>query len=165
MNLLDIILLILLIPGVIRGISKGFLEQVVSLAGIVLSVYMAYHFSEPVCTWLAQYITVSDTVLHVIGFAVMLVGVLIIVMFFAKLLTKVADMASMGWINRVLGFVFSLAVSAVILSILIILFDTVNTKFELVKSPVLTDSVLYGHLKDLGYLIFPYLKQLLTLGQ
>ena len=165
MNLLDIILLILLSPGVIRGISKGFLEQVVSLAGIVLSVYMAYHFSEPVCTWLAQYITVSDTVLHVIGFAVMLVGVLIIVMFFAKLLTKVADMASMGWINRVLGFVFSLAVSAVILSILIILFDTVNTKFELVKSPVLTDSVLYGHLKDLGYLIFPYLKQLLTLGQ
>ena len=165
MNLLDIILLILLIPGVIRGISKGFLEQVVSLAGIVLSVYMAYHFSEPVCTWLAQYITVSDTVLRVIGFAVMLVGVLIIVMFFAKLLTKVADMASLGWINRVLGFVFSLAVSALILSILIILFDTVNTKFELVKSPVLTDSVLYGHLKDLGYLIFPYLKQLLTFGQ
>ena len=165
MNLLDIILLILLIPGVIRGISKGFLEQVVSLAGIVLSVYMAYHFSEPVCTWLAQYITVSDTVLHVIGFAVMLVGVLIIVMFFAKLLTKVADMASLGWINKVLGFVFSLAVSALILSILIILFDTINTKFELVKSPVLTDSVLYGHLKDLGYLIFPYLKQLLTLGQ
>ena len=165
MNLLDIILLILLIPGIIRGISKGFLEQVVSLAGIVLSVYMAYHFSEPVCTWLAQYITVSDTVLRVIGFAVMLVGVLIIVMFFAKLLTKVADMASLGWINKVLGFVFSLAVSALILSILIILFDTINTKFELVKSPVLTDSVLYGHLKDLGYLIFPYLKQLLTLGQ
>ncbi|MBR4740423.1 MAG: CvpA family protein [Bacteroidales bacterium] len=165
MNLLDIILLILLIPGVIRGISKGFLEQVVSLAGIVLSVYMAYHFSEPVCTWLAQYITVSDTVLRVIGFAVMLVGVLIIVMFFAKLLTKVADMASLGWVNKVLGFVFSVAVSALILSILIILFDTINTKFELVKSPVLTDSVLYGHLKDLGYLIFPYLKQLLTLGQ
>ena len=165
MNLLDIILLILLIPGIIRGISKGFLEQVVSLAGIVLSVYMAYHFSEPVCTWLAQYITVSDTVLRVIGFAVMLVGVLIIVMFFAKLLTKVADMASLGWINKVLGFVFSLAVSALILSILIILFDTINTKFELVKSPVLTDSVLYGHLKDLGSLIFPYLKQLLTLGQ
>jgi len=162
MNLLDIILLILLIPGTIRGISRGFLEQAVTLAGIVLAAYMAYHFSEPVCTWLAQYITVSDTVLHVIGFAVMMLGVLIIVMFFAKLLTRVADMASLGWFNRVLGFVFSLAVSAVILSLIIILFDTVNTKFELVKTPILTDSVLYGHLKDLGYFVFPYLKQLLS---
>ena len=165
MNLLDIILLILLIPGAIRGISRGFLEQAVTLGGIVLAVYLAYHFSEPVCAWLAQYITVSDTVLHVIGFAVMLMGVLIFVMFFAKLLTRVADSASLGWFNRSLGFVFSLAVSALILSILAILFDTLNAKFELVTSPVLTESVLYGHLKDLGYLIFPYLKQLLTLGQ
>ena len=165
MNLLDIILLILLIPGTIRGISRGFLEQAVTLGGIVLAVYLAYHFSEPVCAWLAQYITVSDTVLHVIGFAVMLMGVLIFVMFFAKLLTRVADSASLGWFNRSLGFVFSLAVSALILSILAILFDTLNAKFELVTSPVLTESVLYGHLKDLGYLIFPYLKQLLTLGQ
>ena len=165
MNLLDIILLILLIPGTIRGITKGFLEQAATLVGIVLAVYLAYHFSEPVCVWLGQYLTVSSTILHVIGFAVMLMGVLIFVMFFAKLLTKVADSASLGWFNCVLGFVFSIALSAVILSLLIILFDTVNTKFELVKTPVLTDSVLYGLLKDLGYWIFPYLKELLTLGQ
>ena len=165
MNLLDIILLVLLIPGTIRGISKGFLEQAVSLVGVVLAVYLAYHFSAPVCTWLGKYINVSETVLHVIGFAVMLLAVLVVVMCIAKLLTRVADMASMGWINRVLGFVFSLAVSAVIISVLIILFDTVNARFELVKTPVLNDSVLYGHLKDLGYWIFPYLKELLTLGQ
>lgn len=165
MNLLDIILLILLIPGAIRGISKGLLEQAATLVGIVLAVYLAYHFSEPVCAWLGQYITVSSTILHVIGFAVTLLGVLIIVLFFAKLLTKVADSASLGWFNRVMGFVFSIVLSAVILSLLIILFDTVNTKFELVKTPILTDSVLYGLLKDLGYWIFPYLKELLTLGQ
>ena len=165
MNLLDIILLILLIPGAIRGITKGLLEQAATLVGIVLAVYLAYHFSEPVCVWLSQYITVSDTILHVIGFAVMLMGVLIFVLFFAKLLTKVADSASLGWFNRVMGFVFSIALSSVILSLLIILFDTVNTKFELVKTPILTDSVLYGLLKDLGYWIFPYMKQLLTLGQ
>ena len=165
MNLLDIILLILLIPGTIRGITKGFLEQAVSLVGVILAVYLAYHFSEPVCVWLDQYINVSETVLHVIGFAVMLLGVLMAVMIVAKLFTRVADMASLGWFNRVLGFIFSLAISAVVISVLIILFDTVNTKFELVKTPVLNASVLYGHLRDLGYWIFPYLKELLTLGQ
>ncbi|MCR4844515.1 MAG: CvpA family protein [Bacteroidales bacterium] len=165
MNLLDIILLVLLVPGTIRGISKGLLEQVVTLIGVVLAVYMAYHFSEPVCTWLDQYINVSETALHVVGFIVMLLGVLIIVMCLAKVLTHVADAASLGWLNRALGFVFAIAVSALILSVLIILFDTLNTKFELVKTPILNESVLYGHLRDLGYFVFPYLKKLLTLGQ
>ena len=162
MNLLDIILLVLLVPGTIRGISKGLLEQVVTLIGVVLAVYMAYHFSEPVCTWLDQYINVSETALHVVGFIVMLLGVLIIVMCLAKVLTHVADAASLGWLNRALGFVFAIAVSALILSVLIILFDTLNTKFELVKTPILNESVLYGHLRDLGYFVFPYLKKLLT---
>ena len=52
MATLDIILLCCFIPGIIRGLSKGFLEQALALAGIVLSVWAAFHFSALVCTWL-----------------------------------------------------------------------------------------------------------------
>lgn len=161
MNSLDIVILLLFIPGIIRGLSKGFLEQLISLGGIVLSVYLAYKFSDFACNLIKDYITVSETVLHVIGFAAVLIAVLLVVVLLAKLVTKVAEMASLGWLNKTLGLVFSLAVTALVIAVLIILFDTVNVKFELVKSPVLQESVLYGHLKDLGYFVFPYLKQLL----
>lgn len=164
MSTLDIILLVLFIPGAIRGLSKGLLEQVISLGGILLSVYAAYHFSQPVCNWIAQYIQVSDTVLRILGFAVLLIAVLILVMLVAKLITKAIEMASLGWINRLLGLVFSLAVSALILGLLAILFDTLNEKFELVQQSVLDDSFLYGPLKDLGYWVFPYLKELASLA-
>ncbi|MBQ6911460.1 MAG: CvpA family protein [Bacteroidales bacterium] len=161
MNTLDIVILLLFIPGIIRGLSKGFLEQAISLVGVVLSVYLAYHFSDFACNIIKQYITVSETVLNVIGFAVVLVVVLLLVMLLSKLVTKVAEMASLGWLNKVLGIVFALGTTALVIAILIILFDTVNVKFELVKSNILQDSVLYGHLKDFGYFVFPYLKQLL----
>lgn len=161
MNTLDIVILLLFIPGIIRGLSKGFLEQAISLVGVVLSVYLAYHFSDFACNIIKQYITVSETVLNVIGFAVVLVVVLLLVMLISKLVTKVAEMASLGWLNKVLGIVFALGTTALVIAILIILFDTVNVKFELVKSNILQDSVLYGHLKDFGYFVFPYLKQLL----
>lgn len=164
MSTLDIILLVMFIPGAIRGLTKGLLEQVISLGGILLSVYAAYHFSQPVCDWLARYIQVSDTLLHVIGFAVMLAGVLIGVILLAKVITKAVEMASLGWINRALGLVFSLATSALILGLLVILFDTVNAKFELVQQTVLDDSFLYAPLKDLGYWVFPYLKELFSKG-
>ena len=164
MNTLDIILLVLLIPGAIRGITKGFLEQVVALGGIFLSVYAAYHFSQPVCEWLRQYIQVSETVLNVLGFVVMLLGVLILVILLGKVITKAVEMASLGWINRALGFAFSLVTSALVLSLLAILFDTVNSKFELVTGPVLSESVLFPPLLDLGYTVFPYLKELVGMA-
>ena len=65
MNTLDIVILVLFIPGIIRGITKGFMEQAISLAGIVLSVYVAYHFSSYACDFIQKYITVSETVLHI----------------------------------------------------------------------------------------------------
>lgn len=164
MNTLDIVILILFIPGIIRGLSKGFLEQAISLAGIVLSVYLAYKFSGAVCLKLKEYITVSETVLNVLAFVIVLVGVLLIVLFVAKLITTVAEKASLGWLNKTLGMVFSIGTSALLIALLIILFDTVNVKFELVKGPILDNSLLYGPLKDLGYLVFPYLKQLLAMA-
>ena len=114
--------------------------------------------------FIQKYITVSETVLHILGFAATLIAVLIVVLLLAKLFTKAVEMASLGWLNKVLGIVFALGTTALVIAILIILFDTVNVKFELVKSNILQDSVLYGHLKDFGYLVFPYMKQLLHLG-
>ena len=165
MNTLDIVILLLFIPGIIRGVTKGFLEQIISLAGVVLSVYLAYKFSSLACEFLKNYITVSEGVLHAIGFTLILVVVLLLVVLISKLCTKIAEMATLGWLNRALGIVFSLGTTALVLSLLIILFDTANVKFELVNSPVLQESVLYGPLKDLGYFVFPYLKQLAHLGQ
>jgi len=160
MNILDIVILLLFIPGIIRGVSKGFIEQAVSLVGIVAAIWAASRFSGVVFDWLHKYITVSDTALKIIAFAVTLIAVIIVVMLLAKLITGIFKMANLGWINRLLGFVFAVLLSAVIISIVIILFDTINAKFQLVTSPVLTESVLYGTLKDLGYTVFPYLKEL-----
>ena len=120
MATLDIILLCCFIPGIIRGLSKGFLEQALALAGVVLSVWAAFHFSNLVCSWLKPYLDVSETTLNVISFAIILVGI------------------SIG--------------------VVIILFDTVNAKFAFVKPEVLDSSIVYTSLRDLSYLVFPYLK-------
>ena len=162
MNGLDIALLVLFIPGLVRGVRRGLLEQVISLAGIVAAVWLAYHFSAPACEWLRPHLTVSDTVLNVIGFGVVLVLAVIAVILLAKLFTKAVEMASLGWLNKSLGVVFGIGVTALILSILIILFDTLNAQFLFVRPEKLESSILYHPLRDLGYLVFPYLKQLLA---
>ncbi len=160
MNTLDIVILLLFIPGIVRGISKGFLEQIISLAGIVASVWLAYKFSTLVAGYIKNYLSVSDGVLNVISYVLIIIITLLLVIIVAKIATKVADMASLGWLNRLMGVVFSIFTSAVIIGLLVIIFDTINQRFQLVTSPVLQGSVLYGHLRDFGDMVFPYLKQL-----
>ena len=158
MATLDIILLICFLPGIIRGISKGFLEQALSLAGIVVSVWAAFKFSALVCTWLKPYLSLSETTLSVVAFALILVAVCLVVLIVAKLLTKVLEMSMLGWLDKILGLVFALVVNALLLGVFIILFDTLNLKFGFVKPEVLDGSVVYTTLRDFCYLVFPYLK-------
>lgn len=159
MTTLDIILLVCFIPGLIRGFSKGFLEQALALAGVVLSVWASFHFSTQVCSWLKPYLDISETVLQVISFALILIVVSLGAVLLGKLLTKVLELAMLGWLDKTLGLVFALAVNALVIGIFIILFDTLNTKFGFVKPEALDASVVYTHLKDLSYLVFPYLKE------
>lgn len=158
MATLDIILLICFIPGIIRGISKGFLEQALSLAGIVLSVWAAFKFSALVCGWLKPYLSLSETTLNVVAFALILIAVSIVVLLVAKLLTKVLEMSMLGWLDKIIGLVFALVVNALLLGVFVILFDTLNLKFGFVKPEVLDGSVVYTTLRDFCYLVFPYLK-------
>ena len=158
MATLDIILLICFIPGIIRGISKGFLEQALSLAGIVLSVWAAFKFSALVCGWLKPYLSLSETTLNVVAFALILIAVCIVVLLVAKLLTKVLEMSMLGWLDKILGLVFALVVNGLLLGVFVILFDTLNLKFGFVKPEVLDGSIVYTTLRDFCYLVFPYLK-------
>ena len=103
----------------------------------------------------------SETLLNVVSFALILIGVSVLALLLAKLLTKVIEMMMLGWLNRLLGALMACLTTLIVLGVVIVLFDTINLKFDLVHSPILDDSLLYGKIKDLAYIAFPYLKQLL----
>jgi membrane protein required for colicin V production len=161
MNILDIIILVCFLPGIIKGLSKGFLEQALTFLGMFAAVFCAFRLRETVCTWLMPRLDMSETLLNVVSFALILIGVSVLALLLAKLLTKVIEMMMLGWLNRLLGALMACLTTLIVLGVVIVLFDTINLKFDLVHSPILDDSLLYGKIKDLAYIAFPYLKQLL----
>jgi membrane protein required for colicin V production len=157
----DIIILICFLPAVISGIKNGFIEQVVALVSLVLGAWLAFRFSNVVGEWLQPYMEVSETVLHVISFAVIMVAVVLVLFVLGKILTGLTKLVLLGWLDRLLGLVFALLIAGLFIGIGIILFDTLNVKFEFVDEAVLEESVLYGPIRDIAYMVFPYLKELL----
>ena len=155
MNTLDIILLIFIGYGFIRGLFKGFFVEVASLLALILGIYGAIHFSEftgnylhVLLEWNKKYITITSFVLtfFAIVFSITLAG---------KFLTKLADFASLGLINKIFGGFFGFLKTALIVSVLLIYFDKFNNKVALVEETTLQESVLYNPIKEMAGIIFP----------
>ena len=148
-------------PAIITGISKGLVEQLVSLASLLVGVWAAFHFSSTLAEWLNGYLQVDPKIINICAFALTVIFTVLILNLIGKLITKTLKMASLGWANRLLGLVFALLKAGLLIGIAIILFDTLNVKFEFVEEKVLDESVLYAPIRDIAYVIFPYLKELL----
>jgi len=149
------------IPGIIRGLGKGLIDQVADILSLVIGAWMAFKFSSLLTAILMPYFTISEGLLGVISFIIILVAVCLILRFIGNLIEKLLKAISLGWADKILGFALAILTNALIIGLFIILFNTINTKFNLVKEETLSLSLLYTPLKNLAYLVFPYLKQLL----
>ena len=162
MNTVDIIILICFVPAIWQGISKGFIDQVVGIAALILGVWLAFRFSSAVGDWLAGYITVSPQIMSVISFAVVAIVVMIVLNLLGKLVTSLVKMATLGWLNRLLGLAFSLAKAVLIIGLIITVFEGLNNSFAIVPKESLESSTLYCGIRDICATVFPYLRSLVT---
>lgn len=154
MNALDIILLILLVPSVIRGFIKGFLTQAVEFAALIFGAVFAYHVS--------RLLAPQSAILNVLLFIIILVAAFFGLCLLGKGLKKVIQVIISNGMDKLLGMVVGLLKAMLITGLLVIVFDTLNARFGFVANKVLNDSVLYGPVKDLTYFLFPYFKGLIA---
>lgn len=161
LNATDIIILLLLIPAVISGIKKGLISQIISIVAIVLGVWLAYHFSEPVGEWVGSWLAASPTGIKVISFIIIFLVAGIGLRLLGKLLEGFLKLIMLGWVNRLLGVAFSVLKYMLIIGIIAVAFDSLNTKMQLIPTEALDASRVYGLVKEIALFVFPYLKQLI----
>jgi membrane protein required for colicin V production len=162
MSILDIILLVCFIPAVIRGISKGFVEQLIALLSIIIGAWVAYHFGSTLSEWAAGYLQVNEKVLNVICFTLIIIVAVVILFLIGRLITGVIKIVMLGWLNRLLGLVFALLKAALVLGLVVTLIDSLNSLIGLISQEALDESFMYQGLKNFADAVFPYLKKLFT---
>lgn len=163
MNILDIILLLCLVWAVVQGLRKGFISQVIAIISIISGVWMSARFTNVVCTWLSQWISGSEQILKVVAFTLILVAVFLVLAALGKALEGIIRLVMLGWLNKLLGVVFSLLKCLLILGLIVLAFNSLNSTIQLVKPEYLADSILYGPIRDLANSVFPYVKEMITL--
>lgn len=155
MGVLDIILAALLLFGLVRGFMKGLFVEVASLVALVAGVYGAIHFSNFAAEFLQGRFDWSEKTINITAFAITFVVIILVISLAGKALTKIADFAALGILNKLLGGVFGALKIGLILSVLLIVFDKMNKTIPFVDKVDLEDSILYKPVKSLAPMIFP----------
>ncbi len=162
MNILDIILLVCFIPAIISGLRKGFIAQVVAIISIVLGVWLSVKFATLVGNWISQWIEASPQLINIISFAIIFIAVAVLLFTIGKLIEATIKIIMLGWLNKLLGVLFSMLKCILIIGFLIIVFEAINDTFGLVPESYLSDSLLYTPFRDIADSVFPLFKELLS---
>ena len=155
MTILDIILAALLCIGLVRGFLKGFFVEVASLIALIAGIYGAIHFSYYVADLLMDHVEWNEKTINITAFAITFIIIVLLVALAGKALTKLANFAALGFLNKLLGGVFGLLKIGLILSILLIIFEKMNNTITFVDEEHTRDSILYKPVKSLAPLLFP----------
>jgi len=117
MSILDIVLGVILLLGVYSGWKNGLFVALASLVGLVLAVYGAVYFSDYAAVYIANWFNWNETTTNLAAFAVTFLVIMMVVSLLGKVLTKIADFAALGVINKLLGAAFNVLKYAFIVSV------------------------------------------------
>ena len=155
MAIIDIILGALILYGLVKGLSKGFFVEVTSLLALLVGVYGAVHFSNYAAEFLSSRFEWGEKTINITAFAITFVVIVLAISLAGKALTKLADFAALGILNKLLGGVFGGLKMALILSILLLIFNTLNKTIPFVSNEEIESSLLFNPVKSLAPMIFP----------
>ena len=155
MNTFDIIIAALLLFGFIRGLFKGLFVEIASLIALIAGVYGAIHFSYFVGDFLADRVAWEERYITIVSFAITFAIIVLTIGLLGKLFTKIADFASLGMVNKILGGIFGTLKIGFILSIVLIVFTKLNNTIPFISEDQKEESILYEPVKNFAPTFFP----------
>lgn len=164
MNILDIVLAGLLIVGAVRGYRKGIILEITGLLGLFLAIFGAFQFVDWGVGFIAQFFEINSSILPVIAFVILFIGILISVYMLGKLIKATFHITPFGIFDSIIGGIVGILKWALIISLFfwligVLEFELNNEAFR--SSVVLPYIVLLApyFLDFIGFLI-PYFQEL-----
>ena len=144
MGILDIVLGALLVFGFYKGFKNGLFIELASLISFFVGIFVAVKFSYIISAVLEKNVSWSLKTIQVSAFIVTLLLVVIAVHLLAKVFTGIASFAFLGWANTLAGGLFATIKTALLIGIVLSLFQKVNINDRIVSKETQENSLLFN---------------------
>lgn len=150
MNGFDILFILVLLAGAWKGWSNGLLKEVLGLIGVFVGLYVARLLYEKVGFYLAPHLGTPPAITNIIAFALLWMGVPVILSILGELLTKFLELVGLDSINHIGGLIVSLVKYGLLLGVLC----NVLAITHLVSEEAQQTSTLFTPLKQSTSMVF-----------
>jgi len=157
MSYIDIILGLLLLFAAISGFRKGLVSELASLAALILGIWGAIEFSYITTDFLVENFNFETEYLNIISFIITFIVIVILVHIVGSAVNKFIEAAMLGFINKLAGLAFGILRSALILSIILIVFDKIDEDVEILSKESKEESRLYEPIRNFAPSLFPFI--------
>lgn len=155
MDLLDIVLGVFLGYGLYKGLKNGLFIELASLISFVIGIYIAVKFSSFVATTIGG--DEPSKSIKVVAFVLTLAAVIIGIHLLAKVFSGIASFVFLGWLNKLGGAVFGTLKTALLLGIILSLFQKVNINDALVSKETQEKSIFFSPILKTSEFMLPVL--------
>lgn len=158
MNYIDIIFGLILLFAAIGGFRKGLVSELASLAALVLGIWGAIEFSYITSEFLTENFHLETEYLNIISFVVTFIVIVILVQIVGSAVNKFIEVAMLGFLNKTAGLVFGILRSALVISIILLVFDKIDKDVEIISQKAKTESRLYEPVRNFAPSLFPFIQ-------
>lgn len=141
--ILDLIFAVILILAAVRGYQRGLIVGIFSFIAIIIGLAAAIKLSAVVAGYIGETVKVSNEWLPIISFVVVFLIVVLLVRWGANVIQRTAEVAMLGWINRLGGMILYLAMYIAVFSVLLFYAEQVH----LLKQETINKSVTYSFVR------------------
>ena len=115
MNVFDIIILAVLLIFTVKGLMRGMINEMSSLAGLIIGGWLAYHYHPLLAQPVATVLHIPPAVASFLSFFLVLIAVGLVVHILGNMITTALKLVMLGGVNRLGGALFGAAEGAVLL--------------------------------------------------
>jgi membrane protein required for colicin V production len=155
MNWIDLVIVVILILSMVSGFINGLIKEVASLAALILGIWGAIKFSSYTAAKLYDYFDMSGHYVGIIAFLITFGIIVVIIHFVGILADKIADAAALGFVNRLLGIVFGLFKTVLIMSVFFVVVNAIDARRPFLPNKTIEQSIFFNPISDIAPAIFP----------
>jgi membrane protein required for colicin V production len=155
MNWIDATIVIILILSAVMGFINGLIKEVASLAALILGIWGAIKFSAFTAGKLYDYFDMTNRYVGIIAFIVTFIAIVILIHFIGLLADKLVNAVSLGFVNRLLGIIFGLLKSVLIMSVVFVILSAIDVRRPFLPKDKIEESMFFNPISDIAPVIFP----------
>lgn len=151
---IDLVILVFLALGLLKGFKRGLVRELFSLMGAVLAIIIAYHSYQNIAVILLEKYQLSTWQAQIISFMALLLGISLLGVFFGYVWSKVLSYTPFSILDHIGGAAFGVAKIGAVILILLIFLGTINNSFI---SAILDESVVVQQIGVLLPFVYDYI--------